>query len=124
MTEYSALPKTPHEQRLLESDRCLREVARLILARTPLSRWPDTLRLPLERALSDVSSENRISAYRAEALRRHLVRIGLLGRGDHAMPVIPDGSGPDDMTVEYAKDRLLADLLPAIAREAAHERRA
>lgn len=46
------------------------------------------------------------------------MRIGLLGRGDHTMPVIPDRSGPDDMAVEYAEDRLLADLLPAIAREA------
>ncbi len=124
MTGHSVHPRTLHEQRLLDSDLCLREVTRLILARTPLSRWPETLRLPLERAISSCSSENRISAYRADALRRYLARTGILNENDHVMPMIPEDAIIDSSTVEYAKDRLLADLLPAIAREKARERRA
>ncbi|MBN6739338.1 hypothetical protein JKG47_02045 [Acidithiobacillus sp. MC6.1] len=124
MTGYSAHPRTLHEQHLLDSDRCLREVTRLILARTPLSRWPEPLRLPLERAISAASSENRISAYRADALRLYLARIGLLNENGHAMSTIPEDTTMDSTAMEYAKDRLLADLLPAIARKNAHERRA
>ncbi len=124
MAGHPDLPGTLHEQRILDSDRCLCDVTQLIRARTPLSHWPDHLRLAMERALSDVSSENRISAYRADALRRYLTRMCLLDGRDHSKPENPDGVEMDIVLVEYAKDRLLADLLPTIARETAHDRSA
>ena len=132
-----AVMATSHEQLILDSDRCLREATRLIVARTPITDWPEWVRLPLERAISDDFSEYRVSAYRADAVRRYLARIGLLDKGflaiyntvaprAAAFSVGADRAGDEDLdstSVEYAKDRLLADLLPSIAREAAHERR-
>lgn len=109
---------TTHEQHILASDHALAEAARLVVSRIPLQEWPDHLRIAISMALAQACDDtrlakSRVSAHRANDLKRFLSRQGIL---DSASFEGNSGEQADSTDSEYVMDRLLADLTTKVAK--------